>query len=131
MRPLKFRQPIFNDKGVFTQFHYWGYVNSQFEGEFVSPAGFIFQVVKKSESYQFTGLKDKNGREIYEGDIVRDSEETFEVYFGEISFEEYEGIGWILKMLPENDDTNFWLSPDDTITLEIIGNIFEHPELIK
>jgi len=73
---------------------------------------------------QFTGLKDKKGKEIYEGDIVKggDCSGNFEVVFGEYYSECYSRhFGW--KINTE------WTEEFNWEKLEVIGNIYENPEL--
>lgn len=72
------------------------------------------------EIMQYTGLKDCKGVEIYEGDIVNVKysdgsgyDNPVEVSFGEGSF--WAGMGYL----------------NDIKIIEVIGNIFENPELVE
>lgn len=69
---------------------------------------------------QFTGLYDKNKKEIYEGDILKDSG------FGGNSLEVVRWVqsGWE----PANSYLN-WTR--HILTAEVVGNIYENPELLK
>lgn len=82
----------------------------------------------------FTGLKDKNGVEIYEGDILRYPNPKC---FGVVEFGLYEGgemddyisgNGFYLKR-EDSKPSNFG-KKESSIHLEIIGNIYEHPHLL-
>lgn len=73
---------------------------------------------------QFTGLKDKNGTEIYEGDICNQlllrkfGEEENPRYVGEVTFQPSSGYRVGSEGIWQND-------------IEVIGNIYENRELLE
>lgn len=72
---------------------------------------------------QYTGLKDKNGKEIWEGDIVK--WETFKG-IGEV-FWDSDNAWWGLR---DHDGEGSWLSGSNSVC-EVIGNIYENPDLLE
>ena len=75
-----------------------------------------WQSLGSVELMQYTGLKDKNDKEIYEGDIVRYGEEEFDI--APIVFS---GGAFCIKI--------FTLY-SYLLHVEIIGNVYENPELL-
>jgi len=80
---------------------------------------------------QFTGLLDKNGKEIYDGDIVLYSKSRdYQGYKGIIGF--FEGGFRIYNSLKEQYPRDIEIQTAfDRLQLEVIGNIHDNPELLK
>jgi len=94
---------------------------------------------KENIIMQFTGIKNKNGNSIFEGDILSEKHKCvwlhFIVCFGEYKESEgnkNEGVGFYLKAFREDTKKyqiiNFYKKKVEDF--EVIGNIYENPELL-
>lgn len=89
---------------------------------------------------QFTGLKDINGTEIYEGDILTTEFYPFQDYgkhnyHGVVEWIDETASFYITKRIANNEKRGIsdGISEpiEDISEFEIIGNIYENPELLK
>ena len=99
--------------------------------------------VDKDTVGQFTGLRDKNGREIYEGDILTADDSPFMDdgnmnYIAVIEWFDYDAC-WYASLQRHRDskalgisvNMPYWFDKKTAETYEVIGNIHDNPELIK
>ena len=74
---------------------------------------------------QSTGLKDKNGKEIFEGDIVRVLDSTYTVFY------DNERGSYRLKPHDDRWNVDYMSNFSHGGNFEVVGNIYENPELLE
>ena len=119
MREIKFRAWCETTKNIYqiTDIDFSNYMaNGVCNGD--------WQEFSTSKLLQYTGLKDKNGVEIYEGDIVKTKNSKYKVEYDKCCFWGIDGMG----KYPIYQIKHYIM--EDEI-FKVIGNIYENPELLK
>lgn len=126
MREILFRGKSLKDN-EWTEGYYCRYGWTEKEKDYIIPdyASALYGVEVDSNTIgQYTGLTDKNGTKIFEGDIVRYGDTIHKVVFEQRNGTAYFGLVYSpIETLPFGHY-------QDLQQLEVIGNIYENPELI-
>ena len=127
-REIKFRAWDFGNKRMVLgeAIGFTFITNTVFQDGDISATGEILltEKVKLSELMQYIGLKDKNRKEIYEGDIVKEVCESKIHGQGEVIFED----GCFGRRYGKKGALIF---QEEDYEYEVIGNIYSNPELLK
>ena len=116
MREIKFRGRTSHGSWAF------GLLTKGFANTWIVTDDFVSAWVDPETVGQYTGLKDRSGVEIYEGDVVKYHPEM-NAGIGRVV---YEGSGFYVT-----DEFNGLLDDFATMGIEIIGNIHDNPELLE
>lgn len=148
MREIKFRGKNLNTKEwVYGDLLQWndGETAIGVHGQFIDD-GYHFNenydktpYVDETTVGQYTGLKDKNGKEIYEGDLIKaPSGRIYAVIFSTWKHEEkreflkiidiYEHTGWCISLDGVNPCE---LLDSEVCQGSVIGSVYDNPELLK
>lgn len=129
------------------KFRAWDSVEKKFvEHFFITDNGLICNMEKPTSDYnspipiekselilmQSTGLKDKNGKEIFEGDIIAiEVDDTETPINARVSQNSKIGV-LMFHVFEDNEDVPMVeLLEDNSVAFEIIGNVYENPELLE
>ena len=104
----------------------------QFEKIRILPDETLVSEIFEGERYiwiPFIGLHDKNGKEIYEGDIFKSILNSLgnELINPKLVYEE---LRWVLKDNSKNRNFEYLDYYEADTELEVVGNIYEHSHLI-
>lgn len=138
MREILFRGKD-DESGKFVYGYYGLERDMRYEGDFLLKPAITWEengvmmhsfVIPETVG-QYTGLTDKNGTKIFEGDIVKHSQQYLSgtvISVGVVKF--YKSYcGWLISD-STNGRANMFLVNQHT-SVEVIGNIYDNPELLK
>ena len=88
----------------------------------------LHREIREVELLEFTGLHDKNGKEIYEGDILHQDlyQDMYCVWDEENAQIRFLDTNWVVSQ-----GHPFYRTRESLVHWEIIGNVYENPELLK
>jgi len=106
------------------KFRIWDHTQNQWLGDHITDGFILYDIKKPSKelvAMQYTGLKDKNGKEVYEGDIIKNDQcipKYMKIIFerGCFHIEVQADYFFRIELLAES---------------ELVGNIFENKDLIN
>lgn len=130
MREILFRGKRI-DNGRWEEGYFLKYALIYEEQTYILPLGSVCDSgieIDPETVCQYTGLTDRNGRKIFEGDIVEVTEGSLDCDNGKGNVLFYDGL-WYVDGEPQNSLYDLRDMGDHEI--EVIGNIFDNPELIN
>ena len=133
MREIKFRAKTIEGIWVYGYYFYSELEDKHYIAGESKYYDFQMMEVKKETVGQYTGIKDKNGKEIYEGDIATQHKLRAE-HLGEKNFEiiyYQDECGFEIATLSEDRKERYLTPLHKTIEIEVIGNIYENANLLK
>lgn len=139
MREIKFRAWDKNDSEMY-DVAYINYKNKLVHIEWFAEPQYGGKSAEMRDVYlmQYTGLKDKNSKEIYSGDILSYADISSDEWFmdkqktiGVVKWRELK-CGFAPQEIKQNHKRGHYFAYWDQIhDIEIIGNIYENPELLE
>jgi uncharacterized phage protein (TIGR01671 family) len=123
----RFRAWLKNDKKMIEvdEIHFY---NGQLD--FIGDGITFMRTVDKIELMQSTGLKDRNGKEIFEGDILA-VETDDEVINVKVFWDKKHALYMFESKKFNEEELLAELAEDNAYPFEVIGNIHENPELLE
>lgn len=104
----------------------------RFTDELVETDKFVERSIEGVKLMQSTGLLDKNGKEIFEGDVIAIEVDDTGTPINARVFQNSKIGVLMFHVFEDNEDVPMVeLLEDNSVAFEIIGNVYENPELLE